>query len=95
MATERLSMRSIREVLRQKWVLKKSHRDVARSLEMSAGAVGHLMVRVAVLGLDWQAAEGLSDEQLEQRLYGVKPAPGVLRPLPDRATSTTSARRSA
>ena len=42
MATERLSMRSIREVLRQKWVLKKSHREVAHSLGISAGAVGGL-----------------------------------------------------
>ena len=52
MATERLSMWSIREVLRQKWVLKKSHRDVARSLGVSAGAVGGLMVRVTAAGLD-------------------------------------------
>lgn len=83
MATERLSMRSIREVLRQKWVLKKSHREVARSLDVSAGAVGHLMVRAGALGLDWLAVEVLADDQLEQRLYGVKPAAGALRPLPD------------
>ena len=52
MATERLSMRGIREVLRQKWVLKKSHREVARSLGLSAGAVGGLMVRGNELGLE-------------------------------------------
>ena len=38
MAAERLSMRCVKEVLRQKWVLKKSHREVARSLGISAGA---------------------------------------------------------
>ena len=53
MATRRLSMRSIREVLRQKLVLKKSHREVARSLGVSAGAVGSVMVRATELGLDW------------------------------------------
>lgn len=40
MATERLSMRHIREVLRQKWEQKRSHREVASSLGISAGAVG-------------------------------------------------------
>jgi transposase len=59
MATERLSMRSIREVPRQKWVLQKSHREVARSLGLSAGAVGGVMVRASKLGLDWATAEAL------------------------------------
>jgi hypothetical protein len=82
MGTERLSMRSIREVLRQKWVLKKSHREVARSIGVSAG-VGGLMVRVTELGRDWNAIQGLTDGALEQRLYGPKLASGAQRPLPD------------
>ncbi len=40
MATERLSMRQTREILRQKWALGRSHRAVARSLGISSGAVG-------------------------------------------------------
>ena len=40
MATERLSMHKTREILRQKWVLGRSHREVARSLGVSFGAVG-------------------------------------------------------
>ena len=32
MATKRLSMRKTREILRQKWALGRSHREVARSL---------------------------------------------------------------
>jgi transposase len=83
MATERLSMRSVKEVLRQKWVLKKSHREVARSLGISAGAVGSVMVRVAELELSWEAVKELSEEELELRLYGPRPAPGAQRPLPD------------
>src|SRR5215211_23922 len=83
MGAERLSMRSIREILRQKWVLKKSHREVARSIGVSAGAMGGLMVRVTELGLDWNAIQGLTDDELEQRLYGPKLAPGAQRPLPD------------
>lgn len=84
MATERLSMRNIREVLRQKWQMKKSHREVARSVGVSAGAVGGLMVRVTELGLDWRAVEALSDDELERRLYGPKSSPpGEQRPPPD------------
>ena len=39
MATERLSMRKIREILRHKWALGRSHRDVAASLGVSVGAI--------------------------------------------------------
>src|SRR5690349_20068287 len=83
MATERLSMRSIKEVLRQKWVLKRSHREVARSLGISAGVVGRVMARVAGLGLDWETAKELPEEELELRLYGPRVAAGAQRPLPD------------
>jgi transposase len=76
-------MRSVREVLRQKLVLKKSHREVARSLGLSAGAVGSVMVRAAELGLDWAAVEALAEDELEQRLYGPRLAAGAQRPLPD------------
>ena len=37
MATERLSMRQIREILRQKWDLGRSHREVAESLGLGLG----------------------------------------------------------
>ena len=39
MATERLPMQNIREILRLKWTLRRSHRETARSLGISAGAV--------------------------------------------------------
>ena len=63
--------------------LKRTHREVARSLGVSAGKVGGLMVRAAELGLDWASVQVLTDDELEQRLYGPRLAPGVLRPLPD------------
>lgn len=40
MATQRLTMKNIREILRQKWALRRSHRDVAASLDVSPGVVG-------------------------------------------------------
>jgi transposase len=82
MATERLSMRKTKEILRQKWVLSRTHRDVAKSLGVSAGAVGGAVARAAELGLDWLAVEALTDDQLETRLYGATTASSA-RPMPD------------
>jgi DNA-directed RNA polymerase specialized sigma24 family protein len=45
MATERLSMRQTREILRQKWCLGRSHREIAESLRISSGAVGKTALR--------------------------------------------------
>jgi hypothetical protein len=36
MATERLSMRNTREILRQKWTLGRSHREVGQSVAVSS-----------------------------------------------------------
>jgi transposase len=81
MATERLSMRKTREILRQKLELGRSHREVAASVGLSVGAVSATLVRAAAAGLSWAAVQSLSDEALDQRLYGVKALSG--RPLPD------------
>jgi len=84
MATERLSMRHTREILRQKWVLGRSHREVARSLGISNGAVGTTAVRAQTAGLDWAQVDGLTDEALEGRLYGRPEVAGQRgRPWPD------------
>lgn len=85
MATERLSMRKTREILRQKWKLLKTHRDAARSLGISPGAVGSTMSRVAAAGLTWEEVEKLTDEELEVRLYGDKSAEAESRPEPNLA----------
>ena len=62
MATERLTMRKIREILRHKWVLGRSHRDEAASLGVSLGAVWLAEHRARHAGLDWFTVEGLDDE---------------------------------
>ena len=45
MAGRRLSMRRTREILRQKWALGRSHREVARSLGVSTGAISAVLAR--------------------------------------------------
>lgn len=83
MATERLSMRNVREILRQKLQLKRTHRAVAKALGIGNGTVGSLMVRQKALGLTWEQVEGLCDDELEQRLYGPRLPSTAARPMPD------------
>lgn len=92
MATERLPMLQIREILRQKLGLKRSHREVARSLAISASSVGKVVIDAAALGLDLAAVEELTDSELEAKLYP-KTAPSCMRPQPDCAALHLELRR--
>ena len=93
MATERLLMRHIREILRLKWTLRRSHRDTARSLGISAGSVASVVTRAKAMALTWDAVGTLSDEALERTLYGPKLALTVTRPGPDLVWMHTELRR--
>ena len=73
MATERVPMRKIREILRLKWVAERSHREAARSLGVSPGAVASAIGRAQARALTWEAVEALSDDALERLLYGPTP----------------------
>jgi transposase len=59
------------------------HRTIASALGVSVGAVGETVVRAKRGKLDWEQICGLTDEALEERLYGVKAAGGAERPLPN------------
>src|SRR5438445_2129830 len=83
MATERLSMRQTREILRQKWSLGRTHREVAQSLRISTGAVGTTVLRARAAGLDWAQVDTLSDDVLHARVYGPPTSPTHHRAVPD------------
>lgn len=86
MATERLSMRQIREILREKWILGRPHREVAASLRIGLGTVSVVLARAKQAGLDWPTVQTLTDEALEARLYTrpLIPVPeSAARPWPD------------
>lgn len=93
MATERLSMRQLREILRQKLVLGRSNRDVSASLDVSSGTVSGAVTRARTLGLDWEKIAALGDDALEERLYGPKTVKRAGRPLPDPAYLHVELRR--
>jgi transposase len=94
MPGERLSMRKIRELLRLRFGQGLSQRAVGSSLGLSIGAVNSYLTRARMAGLGWPLPEGLSDEQLEERLY--PPPPPVeteRRPKPDWAMVHRELRR--
>ena len=89
MATERLSMRQTRQILRQKWSLGRTHREVAQSLGISCGAVGTTVLRARAAGLDWAQVDTLSDEVLQART-GPRPHPRIIGPFPTAPTCMPS-----
>ena len=94
MPGERLSMRKIREVLRLRFGHGLSQRAVARSLQLSAGAVNGYLSRARRAGIAWPVPDDLDDEQLERRLFPL-PAdvPVDVRPVPDWAVVHRELRR--
>ncbi len=68
MATERLPTRKTREILRQKWELGRTHREIAASVGQSLGPVATTLGRARAAGLDWSQVQALSDAVLEERI---------------------------
>jgi transposase len=86
-------MHQVREILRQKLTLKRSHREVVSALGVSMGVVSGVMTRATALGLAWEAVEALDDEALEVRLYRPRVSTRQARPLPDPAELHMELRR--
>lgn len=85
MAGKRLTMRQIREILRLRWDLKRTVREVALALGLSTGVVSKVASRAQNAGLQWPAVGELSESELRERLYGRPAAPGTSFPEPDPA----------
>jgi transposase len=77
-------MHRIREILRQKWGLGRTHREIARSVGCSVGVVWKVVDRASTVGLDLAGVEALDDTELEARVQGVRvETPVAKRELPD------------
>lgn len=75
-------MRKIREVLRLKFAVGLSARQVAVSLQVGRASVGEYLNRFAASGLTWPPV--LTDAELQRRLFPPQPAvPSDQRPMPD------------
>src|SRR6476646_2501397 len=69
MPAERLSMRSVREVLRLRHALGMSDRSIAQSLGIGKTTVGEYVCRAKVIGITWPVPEEIDDAELERRLF--------------------------
>ena len=84
MANRRLPMRKIKEVLRLKYDCRLSAREIARSCNVARSTVADYLMKARAAGLSWLEASALTDTQIEERLFPVKPVPSsVKRPEPD------------
>ncbi|MBF0561579.1 MAG: hypothetical protein HQL37_06060 [Alphaproteobacteria bacterium] len=84
MPNQRLLMRQIREVLRHKYVLGLSEREIGRALGISKSGVGDAIRRARSCELTWPLPDELTDHALERRLFpSVEAAAPDRRPKPD------------
>src|SRR5512145_492272 len=84
MATKRVSMRKIREVLRLTHELGLSVRQVREATGVGKTAVSEYVARAKVIGITWPIPPEIGDAELERRLF--TPAgfhDGPTRPVPD------------
>jgi len=84
-------MRKTREILRLKWLLQRSHREIQRATGAGLGTISDTATRAAAAQLDWAAVERLDDDALESRLY--PPSLTARRPLPEPAHMHIELRR--
>ena len=93
MATERLPMRRIREILRLRREQGLSVRETARALGVSVGVVSKTASRAEKAGVTWEVAGGMTDAALEERMYGRPASPSDDRPRPNPVHLHTELRR--
>ena len=83
MAQRILTVRKIKEILRMKWALGLSDRQVAASLSIAHSTVGEYLKRAERAGLDWEQAQGLEEGSLKEKLFPPKTSGSPGRPEPD------------
>ena len=69
MPNARLPMRQIREILRHKYALGLSERQIARALGLGKSGVGDAIRRARAAGLTWPLPDDMTDDGLERRLF--------------------------
>jgi hypothetical protein len=72
MPAERVPMRDAREIIRLKFSAQVATREIARRLGMAPSTVRETLKRLAGAGLSWPLPEGLSDAELEAKLYAFR-----------------------
>jgi len=76
-------MRKITEVLRLRHDLGFGYRQIARSCLVGLGTVSDYLKRAAAAGLKWPLPEGMTEDQLNELLFGCSETGRAAKPLPD------------
>jgi len=82
MANRRLPVRKIKEILRLKHACGLSKREIARSCNVAPSTVADYLMRVRAAGLSWPESAGLSETELEARLFPTEHLPSSVHRLP-------------
>lgn len=83
MAKRKLTVRKIKEVLRLKWSLGLSARQVGASLRIAHSTVGEYIQRAEQAGLDWDQVQTMDEADLQRKLFPPKQPDPKQRPEPD------------
>lgn len=83
MANNRLSMRKITEALRLLHECNRSHREIAAAIGSSPTTVGNYLRRAQQAGITYPLPEGMTDDEINARLFPPLPAPDIIRSEPD------------
>ena len=87
-------MRKIKEVLRLKFELDLSERQISKSTQISRSTIGDYLRRFAMSGLSWPLLTELADADIDAQLFPPKPSlPDSLRSVPDWARVNQEMRR--
>jgi transposase len=81
MAQRRVSMKKAKEILRLKFEAGLSNHKIARACAVSASTVWDTVTRFEMTGMGWPLPEGMSEGDLERRLYRKQ---GTLEANPER-----------
>ena len=79
-------MRKTKEVLRLRFELGFGQRQISRCCGMGLGTVHEYLERATAAGIGWPLPEGMSEEELEAKLFGnqlVRTKAVEQRPQPD------------
>ncbi|MBI2394549.1 MAG: IS21 family transposase, partial [Deltaproteobacteria bacterium] len=60
---------------------------------MSPGGVSGTLKRAELVGIDWATSQTMTEDEIEQRLYGPKLHARAERPMPDAAAMHLELRR--
>jgi transposase len=78
-AKERLTMRKIKDILRLRYEVKLSYRDIAQALSIGYGTVVDYLKRAEVAGLAWPIPEELGERELGRLLFPTQARTGQRR----------------